>query len=132
MTRPWRPHSIDLVAAIESRGFIFGAGIAERMGCGFIPVRKPGKLPFSTISYEYDLEYGTDTLQIHADAVSSGSRVLIVDDVLATGGTAHAAMNLLKEVGADVVGLSVLIELESLGARGRLEGLELRSVIRYS
>lgn len=132
MKEPWTGSEIDLVAAIESRGFIFGTGLAERLNCGLVPVRKPGKLPFSTVSWEYDLEYGTDTLQIHTDAIPSGSRVLIVDDVLATGGTAAAAANLVREVGGTVAGISVLIELDPLGGRNRLGDLELRSVIRYS
>ena len=128
---PYRTVPIDFVVGIESRGFILGAAVADRLGIGFIPVRKPGKLPGQTISVSYELEYGVDALEIHHDAVASGEKVLIVDDLLATGGTAQAAVSLLKESGAQVVGLAFLIELDELGGRSKLEGEQVSSVLRY-
>lgn len=111
---------ITKVAAIESRGFFFGSLIAHRLGVGYIPVRKKGKLPFTTLSVTYDLEYGTDTLEIHTDAIVPGDRVLIHDDVLATGGTARAAVELVEKAGGQVVLLSFLMELKALGGREKL------------
>src|SRR5918994_3953908 len=111
LTAPYRDAKIDAVIGIESRGFILGAAVAERLGAGFIPVRKPGKLPAKALKETYDLEYGKDALEIHEDAVEKGQRVLIVDDVLATGGTAAAATQLVKKLGGDVHGLAFLIEL---------------------
>src|ERR1019366_2114844 len=115
---------IDLVLGIEARGFIFGPAIAYRLGTGFIPVRKPNKLPAATVSVSYQLEYGTDTLEMHRDAVRPGDRVLIVDDLLATGGTASACVKLVREMGAVVTGVGVVIELEALQGRSKLAGVE--------
>jgi adenine phosphoribosyltransferase len=122
---------IDQVAGIESRGFIFGAAVAARLGAGFVPIRKPGKLPAATISESYELEYGTDTLEIHADAIRPGQRVLIVDDLLATGGTASAAARLVRRLQGEVAGLAFVVELTFLAGRSRLEGLPVKSLVRY-
>ncbi len=130
MLAPFRDLAISKVAGIEARGFMFAAPVAARLGAGFVPVRKPGKLPRQVVEQEYDLEYGTDVLQIHADAAAPGERVLIVDDVLATGGTAAATIELLRHVGADVVGLTVLLELEFLHGRQRIDGVPVHSVVR--
>ena len=124
------PH-IDLVIGIESRGFILGAPVAQRIGAGFIPIRKPGKLPAKSVRETYDLEYGTDALEIHEDAVSRGQRVLIVDDVLATGGTARAAATLVKTLGGNLHGLAFLIELLFLDGKSKLEGEQVFSVLQY-
>lgn len=121
----------DLVCGIESRGFIFGAALAARVGKGFIPVRKPGKLPYKTAQESYELEYGQDTIEIHVDAVKPGQRVLIVDDLLATGGTLAATANLIRRVGGNPMGAAVVIELEFLQGRRRLGGLPVHSLIRY-
>jgi adenine phosphoribosyltransferase len=123
--------NIDIVAGIESRGFIFGAPVAYALGVGMVPVRKPGKLPRATASVDYALEYGTNTLQLHRDAVSPRQRVLIVDDVLATGGTAAATAALIEELGAEVAGIAVLIELTALGGRQKLGDFPLVSLISY-
>lgn len=131
MANPFRKAHIDVVLGAESRGFIFGTAIARAMNVGFIPVRKPGKLPFDTISQDYELEYGTDTLQIHADAIAPGQRVLIVDDLVATGGTLVACRDLVKRLGGEVIGISVLVELESLGGRDRLIPDTIHSVLTY-
>ena len=128
---PYRDAGIDLVVGIESRGFIFGAAVADRLGVGFVPVRKPGKLPSTTVRVEYALEYGTDALEMHADAVASGQRVLVVDDMLATGGTARAVVDLVSGRGADVHAVAFLIELEALGGRDRLAGQEVFAALRY-
>ena len=119
MAAPWRGAPPDAVAGIESRGFILGAALALELGCGFVPVRKPGKLPARTLSQDYRLEYGSDRLEIHVDAVPPGARVLVVDDVLATGGTLRAATELLRRQGAQVIGADVLVELIPLGGRDR-------------
>ena len=119
MAAPWREAPPDAVAGIESRGFILGAALALSLRCGFVPVRKPGKLPARTLAQEYQLEYGSDRLEIHADALPPGARVLVVDDVLATGGTLRAATALLRRQGADVVGAGVLLELAFLRGRER-------------
>lgn len=117
LAEPWRDARPDAVAGIEARGFIFGAALARELDTGFVPVRKPGKLPAASLSESYALEYGSDSLQVHADALPAGSRVLLVDDVLATGGTLRAALNLLRRQGAAVVGATVLIELSALDGR---------------
>lgn len=131
MVTPFRDQDIDLIVGIESRGFIFGSAVADRLGAGFAPVRKPGKLPSSTIRATYDLEYGSDSLEMHADAVRNGQRTLIVDDLLATGGTARATMDLVKKLGGHVVGLGFLIELVSLNGRDKLSGESIHSVLKY-
>lgn len=123
--------NIDVVAGIESRGFIFGAPVAYALGVGMVPVRKPGKLPRATASADYSLEYGTNTLQLHRDAVAPNQRVLIVDDVLATGGTAAATVALIEELGAEVAGVAVLIELTALEGRAKLGDVPLVSLISY-
>ena len=119
------------VVAIESRGFIFGGALADRLGLGFVPVRKPGKLPWRRISCRYDLEYGTDSVEMHQDALRPGTRALVVDDVIATGGTARAVSQLVEQLGAQVAGYAFLVELGFLGGRRHLEGYEVRSLIRY-
>lgn len=131
LIEPYRDTPLDQVVGIESRGFILGAAIADRLGTGFVPVRKPGKLPAATVSASYALEYGTDTLEMHRDALGGGHRVLIVDDLLATGGTARAAVNLVRECGAEVVGLAFLIELAALNGRAQLPDEQLFAVIQY-
>jgi len=131
VTLPFRDHQIDLVVGIESRGFIFGAAVADRIGAGFAPVRKPGKLPSSTIRATYDLEYGSDSLEMHADAVRDGQRTIIIDDLLATGGTARATTDLVKKLGGQVVGLGFLIELTALNGRDKLTGESIHSVLKY-
>ena len=125
------PRRPDAVVAIESRGFLFGAALAARLGVGVIPVRKPGKLPARTLRAEYALEYGTDVLEIHADALARGARALIVDDVLATGGTAAATTRLVRELGAEVAGCAFLIELAFLGGRRKLEGIPVDSLLVF-
>lgn len=119
------------IVAIESRGFIFGAPIAYRLGVGFVPVRKLGKLPAETVTAEYELEYGTNTVEMHRDAVSQGERVVIVDDLLATGGTTQATIELVEQLGGEVVALGFLIELNELKAREYLEGYNIITLIRY-
>lgn len=131
MTKPYEAQRVDLVVGIESRGFILGGAVADRLGAGFSPVRKPGKLPSRTVRETYDLEYGTDALEIHDDAARRGQRVLIVDDVIATGGTAQATAALVRRLGADLVGLVFLIELVALEGRARLGGENVYSVLQY-
>lgn len=131
LTAPFQDRGIELVVGIESRGFIFGSAVADRVGAGFAPVRKPGKLPSMTTRVTYELEYGTDALEIHDDAVRPGERVLIVDDLLATGGTARAAADLVKRLGGELLGLSFLIELLELNGRQKLEGEHLHAVLKY-
>jgi adenine phosphoribosyltransferase len=128
---PFQKKGITHVASIESRGFIFGAPVAYLLGAGYIPIRKKGKLPFKTFSHSFDLEYGTDTLEIHADALESNSRVLLIDDVLATGGTARAACQLIEKLKAKVVGLAFTIELEFLHGREKLRGYDVLSLLKY-
>jgi adenine phosphoribosyltransferase len=123
--------SVDLVVGIEARGFLVGAAVAYHLGVGFVPLRKPGKLPYTTSSVSYDLEYGTDGLEMHSDALERGPRVLIVDDVLATGGTAAAAAALVEGAGATVAGLAFLLELTFLGGRARLTGRDVEALITY-
>ncbi len=131
MANPHRTMRIDRVIGPESRGFIFGTAIAQSLNAGFVPVRKPGKLPWRKRSVRYALEYGHDELQVHEDAIQPGMRVLIADDLLATGGTIGAAASLVAALGGDVVGASVLIELQGLGGRHALRDLPLSSVLRY-
>jgi adenine phosphoribosyltransferase len=131
LTGPFVDSGIDFVAAVEARGFIFGSSFAEALNAGFIPIRKPGKLPFKTESVSYDLEYGTDTVEVHADAVKPGCRVLMVDDLLATGGTMAAACELIKKLGAEITAISFLIELTALNGREKLEGYSIHTVISY-
>ena len=129
LAEPFLKKKIDVVCGIESRGFIFGSALANDLGAGFVPIRKPGKLPSKTIKEEYTLEYGTDALEIHEDAIKPGQRVLLVDDLLATGGTAYASFQLLRRLKADVVGLSFVIELTALAGRKRIEGVPVHSLI---
>jgi len=131
MEKAVKPLEPDKVLAIESRGFIFGGALAARMGVGFIPVRKPGKLPFTTIRETYDLEYGKDSLEIHHDAIRPGETVVVIDDLLATGGTALATVRLAEKLGAKVAGLAFLIELEFLHGRGRLSGYTVRAQVVF-
>ena len=131
MSRSWAADPPDLVAGIEARGFIPGSAIAVRLGAGFVPIRKTGKLPWMTVTETYELEYGTDQLEVHSDAVQPGQKVLIVDDVLATGGTASAAVRLMRKLGAEVVGVQVLIELGYLEGRQKLKDVKLSSEILY-
>lgn len=127
----FRDARVEAVVGIEARGYMLGAPVAHALGAGFVPVRKPGKLPGEKFSEEYALEYGTNTLEIHSDAVGHGHRVLVVDDLLATGGTIAATLRLLEKLGAEVVGTAVLIELEALGGRAALPGVDVTSFIRY-
>jgi adenine phosphoribosyltransferase len=122
---------VDLIVGMESRGFIFGMPAAYQMGIGFVPVRKPGKLPAETVSESYDLEYGTNTLELHVDAIEKGQKVLIVDDLLATGGTAKATCNLVEKLGGDIVGVAFVIELNFLKGRDKLQGYDVFSLLRY-
>lgn len=122
---------IDYVAAVEARGFIFGAAVARKLGAGFVPIRKKGKLPGQTESISYDLEYGTDTLEVHHDAVRRGAKVLMVDDLLATGGTMATACQLIEKIGGQVAGISFLIELAALGGREKIGDYKITSIISY-
>jgi len=131
LAEPYRRDSVDMVVGVESRGFIFGALLAEELGAGFVPIRKKGKLPAATRSEEYALEYGSDTIEIHTDALTPGSKVLLHDDLLATGGTMKAAIGLVSSMGATIVGLSFLIELTFLGGAARLAPHRISSVITY-
>jgi adenine phosphoribosyltransferase len=128
---PFTDQGIEIVVGIESRGFIFGAAVADRLGAGFAPVRKRGKLPSQTVCASYDLEYGVDVLEMHDDAIRSGQRVLIVDDLLATGGTARATTDLVKRLGGQVHALAFLIELVALSGRGKLVGENIHTVLKY-
>lgn len=128
---PFRGQGVSKVAGIEARGFTLATPVADRLGAGFIPVRKPGKLPFQTVREDYTLEYGTDALEVHVDAVYPGERVLLVDDVIATGGTAAAAIRLLRGIGAEVVGFSVFIELAFLGGIDMLDSVPFHALVRY-
>ena len=123
--------AVEYVAAVEARGFMFGAAVAEKLKAGFVPIRKKGKLPFKTESVTYDLEYGTDTLEVHSDAVTSGAKVLMVDDLLATGGTMTAACELIEKIGATIVGITFLIELTDLAGRDKLTKYKINTVISY-
>lgn len=127
----FRHLEIDYIAGIESRGFIFGAPMADRMGVGFLPVRKPGKLPYQTEKIDYSLEYGSGTLEIHADACGAGHRVLVIDDLLATGGTVYGTRALIERLGATVVAAGFVVELGFLNGRDNLPGLEVQALIQY-
>lgn len=132
LTEHYKDAGIDYVAGIESRGFIFGTPLAYNLGAGFVVIRKPGKLPADTVSVDYDLEYGSDTLEIHSDAIEEGSKVLIVDDLLATGGTAAAACQLVEKVGGEVAGTAFVIELSFLNGREKMpEGVDIMSMVTY-
>jgi adenine phosphoribosyltransferase len=131
MADPYRGQDIALVVGIESRGFILGAALADRIGAGFVPVRKVGKLPSATIRASYALEYGTDSLEMHKDAIDRGQKVLIVDDVIATGGTARATVDMVRQLGGDVHGVAFLIELLALNGRAQLDGENVRAVLQY-
>src|SRR3954468_12523699 len=131
LANPYRGKNVDLVVGAESRGFIFGTAVACCLSAGFSLVRKPGKLPWKKISMSYGLEYGTDTLEMHTDAIIAGQRVLIVDDVLATGGTMKACCDLVKQLGGELVGVAVLIELEALKGRWKLQDVPVHTVLKY-
>ena len=126
-----RPLDVDFVAAAEARGFILGAALARELGAGFVPARKPGKLPHETVAAEYILEYGVDALEMHADALADGARVLLHDDLLATGGTAAALAELIESTGAEIVGCAFLVELAFLRGRDRLEGYDVHALLTY-
>ncbi|MGE5362089.1 MAG: adenine phosphoribosyltransferase [Bacteroidales bacterium] len=128
---PYEEKGIDVVIGIESRGFILGAAVADRLGTGFIPIRKPGKLPAKTVRESFNLEYGSDAIEMHEDAVKPGQRVLVVDDVLATGGTAAAAASLVRRTGGTLVGLAFLIELVALDGRSKLGNEDVYAVLKY-
>jgi adenine phosphoribosyltransferase len=127
----YRDARVDLVLGIEARGFIFAPALAHALGAGFVPVRKPKKLPAECLTVTYDLEYGSDSLQMHKDAVQPGSRVLIVDDLLATGGTAAAAARMVREAGGEIAGLAFVVELTFLNGRGKLAGYDVFSLLQY-
>lgn len=133
MAKPFDDEKVDAVAGIEARGFILGGAIADRLGCGFIPIRKKGKLPWKTIGQEYTLEYGVDVIEIHEDAITKGSRILIVDDLIATGGTAEAAAKLIGRSGGIVVGATFIVDLPELGGVKRLKdhGVESHALIAF-
>jgi adenine phosphoribosyltransferase len=131
ISAPFVDRGITLVVGIESRGFILGAAVADRIGAGFVPVRKLGKLPAECVRATYELEYGTDSLEMHRDAIDQGQRVLIVDDLLATGGTARATIDLVKQIGGVVEGVAFLIELVALQGRAKLPGEKIHAVLQY-
>lgn len=131
LTEKYEDKKIDYVVGVESRGFIFGSALAYNLGAGFVLVRKPGKLPADTISQEYDLEYGTDKIEMHSDAVEDGKNVLIIDDLLATGGTVEATVKLLSKTGANIIGAAFVIELSDLKGREKLQGIDVVSMIQY-
>ena len=131
LAEPFIGKGITAVAGMESRGFIFGVPVAERLGVGFVPVRKPGKLPAETVSEEFSLEYGTDTLEIHKDALKPGDKVLVIDDLLATGGTAKATISLIQKLGAEVAGIGFVIELAFLNGKDALNGTPIHRLISY-
>lgn len=131
LAEPFLGAGITSVVAIESRGFIFGTGVARVLGAGLVPVRKPGKLPWKTRTFQYTLEYGSGALEIHDDALTAGDRALIIDDVLATGGTAAAAACLVRDLGATIVGIGMVIELEFLKGRDKLNGTVVHSLLKY-
>ncbi len=127
----YKGRGIDVIAAAEARGFIFGAPLALRLGAGFVPIRKPGKLPYATIAQEYSLEYGNDRLEVHADALAPGKKVLLIDDVLATGGTMRACRDLVRSTGAELVACAFVIELAFLGGRERLDSCDVFCLVTY-
>ncbi|MDX1524487.1 MAG: adenine phosphoribosyltransferase [Anaerolineae bacterium] len=131
LTDHYQGQEIDLIVGIESRGFIFGMPLADRLNIGFVPVRKPGKLPAQSLAESYELEYGTNTLEIHADAIEKGQRVLVVDDLLATGGTAQATCNLIEKLGGQVAGTAFVIELTFLNGREKLKDYDIFALIQY-
>jgi adenine phosphoribosyltransferase len=131
LAQPYRGKHVELVLGAESRGFIFGTAVAQALSAGFVPIRKPGKLPSDTEEISYELEYGTDTLEIHRDAVLPGQRVVMIDDLLATGGTMKASCDLVEKLGAEIVGVGVLIELAFLNGREKLTKYDLTSIISY-
>lgn len=131
MASPFKGKEIDSVVAIEARGFILGGAIAKVLGCGFVPVRKAGKLPYETDSVTYELEYGTDTLEVHTDSVKKGDKVLIIDDLLATGGTAKGVSELVEKSGGEVVAFSFLVELSFLNGRDKLKNYPVHALIKY-
>ena len=131
LAHPYRNGAVDLVVGIESRGFIFGTALARELDVGFVPIRKPGKLPADAISAEYELEYGTDRIEIHTDAIAEGQKVALVDDLLATGGTMAAACQLVSELKGEIVGLSFVIELDFLNGREKLGDLPIHTLIHY-
>jgi adenine phosphoribosyltransferase len=133
LTEPYRTEPVDLVAGIEARGFILAGAIADRLGTGFVPIRKKGKLPWKTIGQEYALEYGTDTIEVHEDALARGKRVLLVDDLIATGGTAAAAIKLLRRLGGEIVGAAFIIDLPELGGVDLLkkEGVAVHTLMAF-
>jgi adenine phosphoribosyltransferase len=131
LTERFTPGTVDAVVGIDARGFIFAAAAAMKLQCGFVPVRKKGKLPFKTVEESYELEYGSNTIAIHVDALKKGSRVLLIDDLLATGGTAAAAANLIKHIGCEILEVNFLIELSFLEGRKRLSGFPVRSLVVY-
>jgi adenine phosphoribosyltransferase len=132
MTDQYADSRIDCVVAVEARGYIFGAPLAYKLGVGFVPIRKPGKLPAKTISESYELEYGTNTLEIHEDGIEPGQRVLVIDDLLATGGSARAAVNLVERLGGEIIGVAFLVELDFLHGRAKLEGYDVLSLLHYA
>ncbi|MFC1521756.1 adenine phosphoribosyltransferase [Elusimicrobiota bacterium] len=131
LAEPFKKSGIEAVAAVEARGFIFGSLLANELNVGFVPIRKKGKLPFNTVSVSYDLEYGTDQLEAHKDAVKAGAKVLVIDDVLATGGTAKATVELVEKIGGNVAGIAFLIELSGLKGREKISKYNIHSLIQY-
>ena len=131
LAKKYKNMKIDKVVGVEARGFIFGAALAHKIGAGFVPVRKKGKLPHKTISATYQLEYGTDTLEIHKDALTPGEKILIIDDLLATGGTAMAAIDLIKQLGGTIKGIGFVIELVGLGGKDKLKGYPVYSLVKF-
>jgi adenine phosphoribosyltransferase len=123
LVKPFQGEKIDKVVGIEARGFILGGAVALELGVGFVPVRKPGKLPYETIGQDYELEYGTDRIEMHTDAIAPGERVLLIDDLIATGGTAEAAIHVIEQAGGQIVGVGVVIDLPEVGGRKRIEAL---------
>ncbi len=130
LAEPFKGKGVQIVAAVESRGFIFGAMVAHELGAGFVPIRKPGKLPYKTIRASYQLEYGSDTVEMHSDAIQAGQKVLLVDDLLATGGTMAAACNLVEKLGGRIVGVAFVIELAFLSGRDKLAKYDVHSLIK--